>query len=229
MRKRSLWFSAYRRLVGLFTARPRFVYLGEKVSEPSVILSNHEASAGPLTWERFFEGPKRFWAAHEMTEGVRSVFRYLAYYYFPEKKHLPKAISVLIGAVASPFVSLYYAGLKPIATFRDTKGFVRTIRESRTALDEGESVILFPEDSSKGYSDRLHSVHAGFAVFCERMLRRGRDLNVVLTYFSRKKRTVLIDRPFKYSELRRRFGGAAGIAEAARRRINQLADIAESA
>ncbi|MCR5611436.1 MAG: hypothetical protein K6F68_06365 [Clostridiales bacterium] len=229
MRKKARWFSLYRRLVGLFTSRPRFVYLGEKVSEPSVILSNHEAAAGPLTWERYFDMPKRFWAAHEMTEGVRSVFRYLAYYYFPDKKHFNKAISKFFAFFASPFVSLYYRGLKPIATFRDALGFVRTIRESRRALDEGESVILFPEDSSKGYSDRLKSIHSGFAVFCERMLRRGRDLNVVLTYFSRKKRTVLIDRPFKYSELRRRFGGAAGIAEAARRRINQLADIAESA
>jgi len=229
MRERALWFSAYRIIVGLFTARPKFVYLGDEVSEPSVILSNHEAASGPLTWERYFNSPKKFWVTHEMTDGMRSVFRYLAYRYFPDKKHLPKVLSVIFAFVATPFVSLYYSGLKPIATSRNAGGFIRTIHESRLALDKGESVVLFPEDSSNGYKERLQSIHSGFAVFCERMFRKGRDLNIVLAYFSKKTHTIYIDSPIRYSEFKNRFGDIKLISEAVLKRINELGDIAEGA
>lgn len=228
MAGRNGWFSAYRGLIGLFTPRPKFVYLGETVSEPSLILSNHEAAAGPLTWERYFNKPKRFWAAHEMTEGIRPVFRYLAYYYFPDKKHLPKTLARIVGFIASPFVSLYYSGLRPIATFRDAVKFMQTIRESSGVIEDGSSVILFPEDSSKGYLKKPELFHSGFVAFCERMLRKGRDLPVFVTYFSKKRRLVLVDRPRRYSELRRKFGSRDAIAEALRRRLNELADMTEA-
>lgn len=227
MEKRPLWFRIYGRIVRLFTSRPRFVYLGEQVNEPSLILTNHEAAAGPLTWEFYFDRPKRFWSAHEMTEGLLSVFRYLAYLYFPEKKHFGRVLSPIFAFFAAPFVSLFFTGLKPVPTYRDASGFIRTVRESCDTVTGGRSILLFPEDSSHGYAKRLGTIHSGFVVFCERMLRKGVDLPVFVAFYSKKKRVILVDAPIRYSALRESCRDRDAVADALRVRLNELADIVE--
>lgn len=229
MKKASRWYSFYRALVGLFVARAKFVYLGEKVNEPSIILSNHEAAAGPLTWEFNFKKPRIFWATHQMTENVRSVFRYLAYYYFPCKKHIPKVVSVPLGFIASPFVRLFFKGLNTVPVYDEAVKYVRTVGESQNAIEVGENVIVFPEDSSAGYFKRIGKVFPGFVVLLERLFRKGRDLHVYAAYYSKKKRAVIVDAPVRYSALRKRYSDRNAIAEAMRVRINELADRIESA
>lgn len=226
MEKKPLWYRLYGKVVKLFlTKKTKLVNLGAPIEGPSIIISNHEGAAGPLTWEFYLKQPKRFWSTHEMTEGVKPVFRYLAYYYFPEKKHFPKLLSRFIGFIGSPFVSLTFKGMTPIPTHDSAMKLVSTLRMSEAELKDGKAIIIFPEDSSKGYFEKPVFFYSGFAVLCERMLAKGIDLPVYVAYFSREKRVITIDAPVMFSKLKESIGARDEIAEALRLRMNELADL----
>jgi lysophospholipid acyltransferase (LPLAT)-like uncharacterized protein len=87
-----------------------------------------------------------------------------------------------------------------ISTYRDTR-FRRTLRESIDALKEGYNIVIFPEDSAKGYLEELEGFFAGFVLLAEASQRKGMDLPIYVTYFRKKDLTYIIDKPVLYSEL----------------------------
>ena len=225
---RKLWFRLYRSVARLFIRRPKFIYLGERVSEPSLILSNHVGASAPLSWEIYFDYPFRFWGTHEMTEGPLSVYRYLSSVYFHQKKHMKKWLARLVALVATPLAWLFYRGLCLIPTYRDAR-FVKTVHESCDTLAAGQSLIIFPEDSSHGYFDNLRKFYSGFAVLAGRMLRQGTDLPVFVSYYKKQDCAFIIDRPVRFSVLS---SGTADLQEIADRmcdRANALARVVSSA
>ncbi len=221
---RRLWFRIYRSVARPFIRRPKFIYLGERVTEPSLILSNHVGASAPLAWEIYFDLSFRFWGTHEMTEGPFSVYRYLSRVYFYQKKHMRKWLARLVGLVGTPFAWLFYRGLRLIPTYRDAR-FVSTVHKSCEALASGQSLIIFPEDSSRGYFDNLRKFYSGFAVLAGHMLRKGTDLPIFVSYYKKKERAFIIDRPVRFSELS---AGTTDLQEIADRlcdRANALARI----
>ena len=226
MEKKPLWYRFYGKLVKLvMTKKTSIRCLGAPIEGPSLVLSNHEGAAGPLTWEYHLDRPKKFWTAYEMTAGLRSVYRYLAFYYFPEKKHFSRFFSRVVGFVGSPFVHLVYKGMAPIPTSNTPRKLVSTLRASENALKAGYTMIVFPEDSSKGYFEKPKYFFSGFVVLGERMLTKGVDLPVYTAYFSKKKRTITVDAPVSFSSLRARCESREEISEALRLRMNELADL----
>jgi len=222
----SFFIKAYGRLVKLFTSPARFVYLGGEIEGPALILSNHSAAAGPLTWHYWFNKPKRFWATHENTEGVKAVYRYLADIYFSKKRHINAAVSKVLAFFASPFISLFFKYIAPIPTYKDDAiKLVGTLRQSLKTIKKGESIVIFPEDSSEGYFDKPKRFFSGFVVLGERLLQKGVDIPVVVSYFSNKKHKVIMDKPILFSALKKLHNDRENLAEAVRQRLNELADM----
>ena len=66
--------------------------------------------------------------------------------------------------IASPLTNLFYKGLNLISIYHDGR-LRKTIEESITAIkDNGENIVIFPEDSGEGYSDELKGFYAGFVL-----------------------------------------------------------------
>ena len=76
-----------------------------------------------------------------------------------------------------------------------------TIKQSVKALRNGENIVIFPEDSSKGYLDELEGFYAGFVALCEVCKRGGMDVPIYVTYFRKKDKVYVVDKPVMYSEL----------------------------
>ena len=66
----------------------------------------------------------------------------------------------------------------------------------------GESVVIFPEDSKNGYLPELEGFFAGFVMLAEVAFRKGLDVPIYVTYFKKKELIYVIDAPVKYSTLR---------------------------
>ena len=220
--KRKRWFKIYKCIIRPFIKKPRFKYLGEKISEPSIILSNHVGAKAPLSWEIFFKHPFRFWGTYEMTSGIKSVYKYLSTTYFHQKKHMNRVLAKIIAFVACPFVNLFYKGMRLIPTYRDAR-LKGTINQSEKTIEKGGNLIIFPEDSAKGYFDTLKTFYGGFVVFAERMLNKGKDLRIYVAYLHRKAHTFIIDKPQRYSSLRGEIYDKNVIAEKLCHRANELA------
>ncbi len=201
--------------------KPEFIYLGEEIEKGGIILSNHEGTDAPMSLELYLDKPIRMWGAHEMNSGVVKMYKYQSRVYYHEKKHWNLHLARLFCLIASPITNLFYKGLNLISTYRDTR-FRRTVRESVEALQQGYNIVIFPEDSAKGYLAELEGFFAGFVVLAESCLKKGMDLPIYVTYFRKKDLKYIVDKPVLYSELCKDGGTKKEISIRLVERCNQL-------
>jgi hypothetical protein len=219
--KRRLYFRILKKMMKCRYKEPRFVYLGEKITNGGLILSNHEGTDAPMSFEIYHDAPVRMWGAHEMNSGVIPMYKYQSRVYFHEKKHWNLHLARLFCIIASPLTNLFYSGLELISTYRDAR-FVKTVRESMDAILAGDNIVVYPEDSTKGYLAELEGFHEGFVMFAEICHKRGLDLDIFVSYFRKGDLVYIIDAPIKYSKLLSKYGDRKQIAKHLCERCNEL-------
>lgn len=180
--------------------KPKFVFLGEPFGNGGIILSNHEGTEAPMSLELYCDKPIRMWGASEMNSGLVQLYKYQTRVYYHEKKHWNLHLARLFCLIASPLTNLFYKGLNLISTYRDVR-FLKTIRESLIALQNGDNVVIYPEVSDKGYLAELEGFHAGFVALAETCKKRGMDVRIYVTYFRKSDLTYIVDAPVLYSQL----------------------------
>ena len=218
---RKIWFRGLCKFMKLFIKKSEFQYLGEELQPGSIVLSNHVGTSAPLALELY--GPKkiRHWGAHEMNSGLIKLYKYQTKVYYHEKKHWNLFGARMFCLLASPLTNMFYKGLRLISTYRDHR-FKHTIEESIESLKSGESIVIYPEDSTKGYLDELEGFHAGFVVLCKTCLTKGIDVPIYVSYYNKKQKKYIIDKPIKFSELANKYSTKEEIANALCLRCNEL-------
>ena len=227
-KNRTRFFRGFSAFLKLFIHSPKFIHTGDTEIKPgSLILSNHVGTTAPLKLEFYLPHDFRFWGAHQMNEGLIPLYKYLSRVFYHEKKHWPLWLARLFCIIAAPVANLFYSGLNLISTYTDIR-FKRTVSESLDAISAGESLIIFPEDSSSGYHDVLTGFHAGFATLAKIALRRGHDLTLYPVYYRKADDTVIVGTSVLFSELWEKYGDTAAIAEEMCARVNALRTVTES-
>ncbi len=181
--------------------QPKFVYLGEEINSGSIILSNHVGTEAPMSLELYLDAPIRMWGAHEMNSGLIKLYKYQTRVYYHQRKHWNLFLARLFCLIASPLTNLFYSGLDLISTYKDVR-IKKTIRESVEAIEQGQNIVIFPEDATKGYLDELEGFYAGFVLLADACLKKGIDLDIFVTYFRQKDMVYIIDKPIKYSQIK---------------------------
>lgn len=199
---RKLWFRGFKKLIRLRYRRPRYIYLGEKPTTNSIVLANHVGATGPLLLESYGEFPFRMWGTHEMNSGLRKLYNYQTKIYYHQKKGWNIHLARLFCLLASPLTYLFYKGLRLISTYRDAR-LKRTLKESITVMKNGENIVIFPEMSEEGYFDELRGFYSGFALLAETFYKRGMDVLIYTSYYRRKDKVHIFDKPIRYSELKK--------------------------
>ena len=222
---RKAWFRGFKQFLKIRYRKSQFIYLGEKPTERSIILSNHVGTDGPLGLEIYADFPVRMWGAYEMNSGLKKLYKYQSEVYYHEKKGWNLHLARLFCLLASPLTNLFYKGLNLISTYHDTR-LKKTLDESFTAInDNRENIVIFPEDSSEGYCDKLKGFHAGFVMLAEKCLNGGIDVPIYVCYFKKKERQYIFDAPIRYSELKAQFSDRKAMAEYLCMRCNTVAEI----
>ncbi len=224
---RKPWFKVYAGLLKATKKKSRFLYLGEKISRGAVILSNHEGTAGPLSFELFLEEPTRFWGASEMNGSLREMYKYQSEVFYHEKRGWNLFGARMFCLLASPLTWIFYKGLNLISTYKDAR-LAHTLRRSLEALSEGTNVVIFPEVSDKGYLPVLEGFHEGFVLLLEFCKKRGMDIPVFVTYYNKENQAHLVDRPILYSELSRLHPSREAQAQYLCDRCNRLGEISRN-
>ena len=224
---RKLWFRNLCKVMKVAIKKSEFQYLGEEIQPGSIILSNHVGTSAPLALELY--GPKniRHWGAHEMNSGLIKLYKYQTKVYYHEKKHWNLFAARMFCLIASPLTNMFYKGLRLISTYRDHR-LKHTIEESVEAIKSGESIIIYPEDSTKGYLDELEGFHAGFVLLAKTCLSKGIDVPIYVSYYNKKQKKYMIDKPVKYSELVEKYQTKEEICKALCVRCNELGKMIEA-
>lgn len=222
VKKGKWWFRALKRCMLIRYKSPNFIFLEGKCFENgSLILSNHEGTDAPMSLEMYLNAPIRMWGAHEMNSGLIKMYKYQTRVYYHEKKHWNLHLARLFCLIASPLTNLFYKGFDLISTYKDVR-FMRTIKESLNAIENGQSIVVYPEDSKNGYLETLEGFYAGFMVFAEACSKKGIDIPIVVSYFKKNDKDFIFDKPIKYSELVSEFKTREKIIEYLLNRCNEL-------
>lgn len=220
-KKRKFYFEVMKKMMKGRYKQPRFVYLGEEINAPSIILSNHEGTDAPMALEIYLDQPIRMWGAHEMNSGLIKMYKYQSRVYYHEKKHWNLFLARLFCLIASPLTNLFYSGLNLISTYKDGR-FIKTIRESVESIKQGDNIVIFPEVSDKGYLAELEGFHAGFVLLAEKCRKEGIDIPIQVSYFKKEINTYIFDAPVKYSELLEKYKTRDEVAKQLCLRCNEL-------
>ena len=203
--------------------KPKFKYIDADgfINRPFVFIVNHSGSRVPTRIENYFPVPMYMWGTYEMCEGLKAVRKYLIHTYYHQKKHVPLFFARIIGTLFAPFANGFYNGTRLIPTYTDGR-LIQTFKETDRLVAEGNSLVVYPEDSSEGYKDQIEYIFNGFLAFCQMQIRKGNDMPVYVAYFQRKKRRFVIDKPHLYSELLKEYGNHDTISKELRHKMNSL-------
>lgn len=201
---RALWYRGMKKLLKIRYKKPEFVYLGEKPEHGAIILSNHEGTDAPMALENYCDFPIRMWGTNEMNSGLKRMYKYQTEIYYHQKKHWNIHLARLFCLLASPLTHLFYKGLKLISTYRDAN-FLKTVKQSYAAIENGENIVIFPEKSPDGYVAELKGFFAGFIVFAQYALKKGIDAPIYVSYYKKAERVYVFDEPIKFSQLKSMF------------------------
>lgn len=221
---RKLWFRIFKGILRIRYRRPKFIYLGDKPTSQSIILSNHIGARVPLTLEMYADFPIRFWGTHEMNTGLKTTYRYLTRTYYHGKKGWNIHLARLFCLLASPLTNMFYRGLRLISTYQDYR-LRTTIQESLAVIENGGNIVVFPEDSSEGYFDEMKSFYSGFALFAERALKKGIDMPIYVSYLRPKDNTYVFEKPILYSELKKQIPNKHDMAKHLLDKCNSLGKV----
>ena len=225
--RRKWWFRCLKNIMKIRYKKPTFVYLGEEISSGGVILSNHEGTDAPMSFEIYGKKPIRFWGSYQMNSGLIKMYKYQTKVYYHEKKHWNLFAARMFCLIASPLTNLFYKGLNLISTYPDAR-FTKTIKESIQTIRNGENIVIFPEKSPNGYQAELEGFYGGFVLFAEVCKRGGIDLPIFVSYFNKKKKLYIIDKPVFYSELTANNETREMVAQKLCDRCNELGKMTEN-
>ncbi len=223
-KSRKLYFRALKKIMKLKYKQPKFVYLGDEIKEPSIILSNHEGTDAPMALEIYHPALMRMWGASEMNSGLKKMYKYQTKVYYHEKKHWNLHLARLFCLIASPLTNIFYKGFNLISTYKGAR-LIKTINESVTAIEKGESIVIFPEDSTDGYLAELKGFHAGFTLLCEACEKKGINAPIYVSYYKKDVNTYIFDKPIYYRDLKESGLTKSEIAEKLCSRCNELGKI----
>lgn len=219
--KGKLYFRILKKLMKGRYKKPNFVFLGEEFDNGALILSNHEGTDSPMSLEIYLDKPIRMWGAAEMNSGLKQLYKYQTNVYYHEKLHWNIHLARLFCLVASPLTWLFYSGFNLISTYRDAR-FMITLKESIKSIEDGDNIVIFPEDSSKGYLEELEGFHNGYILLLEQCEKRNMDVPIYVSYFRKSDRAYIFDKPYKYSELKDKFKTREEISDFLCSRCNEL-------
>ncbi len=223
-KKRNWFFNFLKKIVRLFKKKPTFIYLdkNKEIADRSIIIANHSAAKGPMTYELFF--PKYYipWGTYEMNGGYRDRWKYLYYVFYQQKLHLGKFKSFIVATLFALFSKMLYRSVGLISTYKDNRIF-STFSKSFKVLDENISILIYPEDSSHGYFDMPIEYFQGFASLSKLYFKKSKiDVPIYNVYFSKKTNKMIIDKPLYINKMLAEKKDMKEIAEIFRQRALEL-------
>ncbi len=226
-RKRPI-FNCVRGILKIFYRKPKFVYLGEEIQDGSIILANHMRKKGPIVYDAYLPVFTAKWGAGEMVGTYSERWHYLRDVFYMQKRGFSKGRANFKATFEAVFSPMVYKGLGVIGTYHDAR-LKNTIETSYDVLSKNTSVLIFPENSDKGYLDELTECFAGFVLLAEKYYREeGKDVPIYPIYFHEKQNIIVVDKPCYLSEFKEKGLNKKQIAEEIRQKINAMYHMVEN-
>ena len=214
-KKTSLLYRFVRWLIWLFFPKFRVIHAENLPDEPCVIVGNHSQMFGPVAGEIYTPGKHAVWCAGEMMHR-EEVAAYAFQDFWSGKPEGTHWFYRILSHAVIPLALLLFNNAHTIAVYHDTR-LLSTFRESIAALQNGSSLVIFPEcyDEHNNIVHRFQDKFIDLARFYYK--KTGTELCFVPVYIAPALSSMTYGDPV-------RFRADAPIAEERRRICDALMD-----
>ena len=214
-KKKNILFVLICALIRLFYRKPEFVGTENLPGEPCVIVGNHTQMNGPIISELYFPGKNSIWCAGQMMHwGEVADYAFTDFWSFKPKIFHP--FFRLLSWIITPLAVLIFNNASTVPVYHDTR-LITTFRRSIELLQEGRSMIIFPE-WNKRYNNILYDFQDKFVDLARFYYKKyGVALSFVPMYLAPRLSRIFYGEPV-------RFDPAAPIADERARICEVLMD-----
>lgn len=220
-RKQPFW-NFIKKIVSIFLRKPKIINLAGEIKDSALYISNHHAKVGPLYLDMYYPKFHYMWGAHEMLGNYKERFYYLRDVFYMQKRGFSKAKANMKSWFEAAFNIFPYKGMHVIGTYQDAR-LKTTFKQSMQVLKNDIGIIIFPEDSTKGYFEVLTKFNSGFIALALMYYRMYKiDVPVYPSYVHVKKKVIVIDKPLYVNELLNEGKSQEEVAEIFKNKVNDL-------
>ncbi len=190
-------FSVIKFFVKLFYPKIKAEGLENLPQEPCVIVGNHTQMNGPIISELYSPTKSYTWCAGEMMN-LREVPAYAYKDFWSNKPKYIRWFFKLLSYIIAPISVCVFNSAHTIPVYHDRRAVI-AFRESIKRLEEGNSLIIFPEHSVPK-NNILCEFQDGFVNVAKNYYRQtGKILKFVPMYIAPKLKTVYIGKPIEFN------------------------------
>ena len=206
-------YRGIRWLVRLFSPKIQVVGRENLPEEPCVIVGNHSQMYGPIAGELYTPGKHYIWCAGEMMHW-KEVPDYAFEDFWSGKPKAVRWFFRLLSYLITPLSVCVFNNAHTIPVYHDTR-LISTYRESIVKLQEGNTMVIFPEHHVK-HNNILCEFQDKFIDLARFYYKKtGKELSFVPMYLTPKLKKMIFGLPI-------RFRSEAPIAEERRRICDEL-------
>jgi len=164
--------------------------------EASVIVGNHCQMNGPICCELYFPINRYTWCAGEMMH-AREVPAYAYQDFWSQKPARSRWFYKILAHLITPISVCVFNNAQTIGVYHDGR-ILSTFKNTVARLQEGASVVIFPEHDVK-YNQILYEFQDKFIDVAKLYYKRtGTELNFVPLYIAPKLKKMYIGKPIRF-------------------------------
>lgn len=210
-KKKSVFYPPIKWLVKVFYPKMQVEGVENLPPDPAVIVGNHAQMNGPIACELYFPGNRYTWCAGEMMH-LKDVPAYAYKDFWSRKPKYIRWFYKILSYLIAPLSVCVFNSAQTIGVYHDTR-VMSTFKNTVTRLQEGASVVVFPEHDVP-YNHILCQFQDKFIDVARLYYKRTqKELSFVPLYIAPSLRKMYLGKPIRFC--------AATPMEEERRRICQ--------
>ena len=166
--------------------------------EPVIMVANHVGSFGPVSVITSMPVRMYPWVAHEVTD-LRTVAPRIQQEFLEQELHLKPPFSTWLGKVVGRICVALMKDIGAIPVYQKSSRIKSTVLQTLSLLQQGKSVLVFAEDSSKRINDTLCEFCTGFIHVAKLYYQETRKaVQFLPVAVNRRVGAILIGKPIRF-------------------------------
>ncbi len=166
--------------------------------EPVIMVSNHVGSFGPVSIITSLPMRMYPWVAHEVTD-LKTVASRIQQEFLERELHLRPPLSAWLSRVVGRICVTIMKDIGAVPVYQKSKKIARTVRQSLSLLEQGKSLLVFAEDSTRKINDSMCEFCTGFIHVARLYYQETRRaIQFLPVAVNRKKGAIQIGTPIRF-------------------------------
>ena len=164
--------------------------------EPVIIVGNHCQMNGPIVGELYVPGEPYIWCAGEMMH-LKDVPEYAFRDFWSQKPKWTHPFYKLLSYIIAPLSVCVFNNARTIGVYHDTR-VLSTFKSTVKMLQEGKSVVIFPEHDKK-HNHIVYDFQDKFIDVAKLYYKKtGKELAFIPMYIAPKLKKICLGKPVRF-------------------------------